>query len=110
MNGLKLTFSDFLVFGHPKLLHEPAYAPKVRIQGFFRAVFFDKEDPGPNLRFYLSLRRRVPSHINRVAVQRSFLNRGCHLWISLPHSFKEAPTSQCFKTNLFNIITGSGSL
>ena len=49
-----------------------------------------------------------PSHISRVAGQRSFLNRGCHLWNSLPHSLKNAPTAQCFETNLFKIITGTG--
>ena len=49
-----------------------------------------------------------PSHINRVAGQRSFSNRGCHLWNSLPHSLKDATTAQCFKTNLFKIITGTG--
>ena len=49
-----------------------------------------------------------PFHINRVAGQRSFLNRGCHLWNSLPHSLKDAATAQCFKTNLFKIITGTG--
>ena len=51
-----------------------------------------------------------PSHINRVAGQRSFLNRGCHLWNSLPHTLKAAPTPQCFETNLLKFITGSGSL
>ena len=50
----------------------------------------------------------LPSHMNRVAVQRSFLNRGSHLWKSLPHSLKDAPTAQCFETNLFKIITGTG--
>ena len=47
-----------------------------------------------------------PSHINCVAGQWSFLNQGCHLWNSLPHSLKEASTEQYFKTNLFKIITG----
>ena len=51
-----------------------------------------------------------PPHINCVAGQQSFLNRGYHLWNSLPHSLKEAPTPQCFKTNLFKVIAGSGSL
>ena len=47
-----------------------------------------------------------PSDINRVAGQRPFLNRGCHLWNSLPHSLKEAPTAQCFKTNLLKLLLG----
>ena len=47
-----------------------------------------------------------PSHINRVAGQQSFLNRGCHLLNSLPHSLKDAPTAQCFKTNLFKLLLG----
>ena len=49
------------------------------------------------------------SHLNCVAGQRSFLNQSCHLWNSLPHLLKDAPTPQYFKTNLFKIITASGS-
>ena len=45
-----------------------------------------------------------PTHMNLVAGQRSFLNRGCHLWNSLPQTLQSAPTPQSFKNNLFKYI------
>ena len=48
-----------------------------------------------------------PSHINRVAGQRSFLNRGCHLWSSLPHSFKDL-LHNAFKQIFLNLLLDLG--
>ena len=48
-----------------------------------------------------------PTHMNLVAGQRSFLNRGCHLWNSLPQTIQCASTTLCFKKNLFKFILES---
>ena len=48
-----------------------------------------------------------PTHMNLVAGQRSFLNRGCHLWNSLPQKVQCASTTLCFKKNLFKFILES---
>ena len=48
-----------------------------------------------------------PTHMNLVAGQRSFLNRGCHLWYSLPQTVQCASTTLCFKKNLFKFILDS---
>ena len=49
-----------------------------------------------------------PTHMNQlVAGQRSFLNRGFHLWNSLPQTVQCASTTLCFKTNLFKFILES---
>ena len=48
-----------------------------------------------------------PTHMNLVAAQRSFLNRGCHLWNSLPQTVQCASTTLCFKKNLFKFILES---
>ena len=44
------------------------------------------------------------THMNLVAGQRSFLNKGCHLWNSLPQTVQCASTTLCFKKNLFKFI------
>ena len=38
-----------------------------------------------------------PTHMHHVAGQRSFFNKGCHLWNSLPLTVQHAPTLKCFK-------------
>ena len=48
-----------------------------------------------------------PTHMNLVAGQRSFLNRGCHLLNSLPQTVQCAFTTLCFKKNLFKFILES---
>ena len=45
-----------------------------------------------------------PTRMNLVAGQRSFLNRGCHLWNSLPQTVQCASTTLYFKKNLFKFI------
>ena len=66
--------------------------------------------PASNIHNYQTRHARnglFPTHMNLVADQRSFLNRGCHLWNSLPQTLQSAPTPQSFKKNLFKYIIES---
>ena len=49
----------------------------------------------------------LPTHMNLAAGQRSFRNRGCHLWNSLPQTVQCASTTLCFKKNLIKFILES---
>ena len=63
--------------------------------------------PAHNIRNYQTrnaLNGLFPTHINLVAGHRSFLNRGCHLWDSLPQTLHCVSTTQCFKKKLFKFI------
>ena len=50
-----------------------------------------------------------PTHLHHVAGLRSFFNKGCHLWNSLPLTVQSAPTLKCFKKSLFSFIKNSDS-
>ena len=56
--------------------------------------------PAHNIHNYQTRHARnglFPTHMNLVAGQRSFLDRGCHLWNSLPQTVQCASTTLCFK-------------
>ena len=56
--------------------------------------------PAHNIHNYQTRHARkglFPTHMNLVAGQRSFLDRGCHLWNSLPQTVQCTSTTLCFK-------------